>query len=66
MRLRQRDSCDSESSRMIRKKNYSCIRKKLWGSALWSPFDFAASCGSAPIAIIRQSSNNNKRRIDRQ
>jgi len=42
------------SSRMIRKKNYPSIQKKLWGGALWSPSYFAASCGGAPIGIIRQ------------
>lgn len=42
------------SSRIIRKKNYPSITKKLWGGALWSPSYFAGSCGGAPIAIIRQ------------
>ncbi|KAA0892712.1 transposase [Pusillimonas sp. ANT_WB101] len=42
------------SSRMIRKKSYPSIRKKLWGGALWSPSYFAGSCGGAPIEIIRQ------------
>ena len=35
-------------------KNYPSIKKKLWGGALWSPSYFSASCGGAPIAIIRQ------------
>ncbi|NYT77793.1 transposase [Alcaligenaceae bacterium] len=42
------------SSRMIRKKSYPSIRKKLWGGALWSPSYFAGSCGGAPIEILRQ------------
>ncbi|KAA0911356.1 transposase [Pusillimonas sp. ANT_WB101] len=42
------------SSRMIRKKSYPSIRKKLWGGALWSPSYFAGSCGGAPIDTIRQ------------
>jgi len=42
------------SSRMLRKKNYPGIRKKLWGNAFWSPSCFAGSCGGAPIGIIRQ------------
>lgn len=41
------------SSRMIRRKNYPSIRKKLWGGALWSPSYFAGSCGGAPIEVIR-------------
>ncbi|WP_409025501.1 transposase [Gallibacterium anatis] len=44
----------TKSSRMIRKKNYSNIRKKLWSNQLWSPSYFAGSCGGAPISIIRQ------------
>ena len=48
------NSLKGVSSRMIRKKNYPSIQKKLWGGALWSPSYFAGSCGGAPIAIIRQ------------
>jgi putative transposase len=40
------------ASLMIRKKNDPIIRKKLWGSALWSPSYFAGSCGGAPISVI--------------
>ena len=42
------------SSLLIRKKNYPSIKTKLWGGALWPPSYFAASCGGAPIAVIRQ------------
>ena len=48
------NSLKGVSSRMIRKKRYASIKKKLWGSALWSPSYFAGSCGGAPISIIRQ------------
>lgn len=48
------NSLKGVSSRMIRKKNYSGIREKLWNGALWSPSYFAGSCGGAPITIIRQ------------
>ena len=48
------NSLKGVSSRMIRKKNYPEIKKKLWGGALWSPSYFAGSCGGAPIAIIRR------------
>ena len=48
------NSLKGVSSRMIRRKNYPSIRKNLWGGALWSPSYFAASCGGAPIAVIRQ------------
>jgi putative transposase len=39
---------------MLRQKKYPAIRKKRWGEALWSPSYFAASCGGAPISVIRQ------------
>jgi putative transposase len=42
------------SSLLIRKKNYPSIKTKLWGGALWSPSYFAATCGGASIAVIRQ------------
>lgn len=48
------NSLKGVSSRMIRKKNYPSIRNKLWAGALWSPSYFAASCGGAPIEIVRQ------------
>ena len=48
------NSLKGVSSRMIRKKNYPNIRKKLRGDALWSPSYFAGSCGGAPIEILRQ------------
>ena len=48
------NSLKEVSSRLIRKKNYPSVSKKLWGAALWSPSYFAGSCGGAPISIIRQ------------
>ncbi|UJS25703.1 IS200/IS605 family transposase [Thiothrix winogradskyi] len=48
------NSLKGGSSRVIRKKNYPNLHKKLWGGALWSPSYFAGSCGGAPISVIRQ------------
>lgn len=48
------NSLKGVSSRMIRKENFPCITKKLWGGHLWSPSYFAGSCGGAPIDIIKQ------------
>lgn len=47
------NSLKGVSSRLVRKKNYSSIRGKLWGNALWSPSYFASSCGGAPISVIK-------------
>ncbi|MDX5936489.1 IS200/IS605 family transposase [Acidithiobacillus thiooxidans] len=48
------NSLKGVSSRLIRKKNYPSVSKKLWGGALWSPSYFAGSCGGAPISMIRK------------
>ena len=48
------NSLKGVSRRLIRKKRYACIQDKLWAGALWSPSYFAASCGGAPISIIKQ------------
>ena len=48
------NSLKGVSSRMIRRKDYPSIRKKLWGGALWSPSYFAGSCGGASISILRR------------
>lgn len=48
------NSLKGVSSLLIRKKNYPSIKTKLWGGALWSPSYFAASCGGAPITVIRK------------
>ncbi|MCX4309729.1 MAG: IS200/IS605 family transposase [Desulfovibrio sp.] len=41
-------------SRLIRKKDYPSIRRKLWGQSLWSPGYFAGSCGGAPLSVLKQ------------
>ena len=47
------NSLKGASSRILRTKHPE-IKNKLWGNALWSPSYFAASCGGAPIGIIKQ------------
>lgn len=41
------------SSRLLRTK-FPSLLKHYWNGVLWSPSYFAASCGGAPISIIRQ------------
>lgn len=48
------NSLKGVSSRLIRKKHYPALGKKLWGNSLWSPSYFAGSCGGESIAIVRQ------------
>lgn len=47
------NSLKSVSSRMLRKQRPD-IRRRYWKGVLWSPSYFAASCGGAPISIVRQ------------
>ena len=42
------------SSRLIRNRGYLTVQRALWDGSLWSPSYFAASCGGAPISIVRQ------------
>jgi putative transposase len=47
------NSLKGVSSRLLRIERKD-IAKRYWKGTLWSPSYFAASCGGAPIAIIRQ------------
>jgi len=47
------NSLKGVSSRLLR-KNHRDIRKFYWKGVLWSPSYFAASCGGAPIEVLRQ------------
>lgn len=42
------------SSRRLRQQYPTQVRKYLWGKHFWSPSYFAASCGGAPLTIIKQ------------
>jgi putative transposase len=47
------NSLKGVSSRLLRKERPD-IEKHYWKNTLWAPSYFAASCGGAPIAIVRQ------------
>ncbi len=49
------------SARRLRQEFPAHIRTYLWGKHLWSPSYFAASCGGAPLAIIKEYIENQKR-----
>ena len=40
------------------------LRKKLWGSAFWTPSFFAASCGGAPIETLKLYVQNQQNGTD--
>ena len=49
------------SSRRLRKDCFPEVTSKLWGGHLWSPSYFATSCGGAPIAIVKQYIESQRR-----
>jgi putative transposase len=48
------NSLKGVSSRLLRQERPD-IQRRYWKGVLWSPSYFAASCGGAPISIVRQS-----------
>ena len=47
------NSLKGVSSRLLRQRRPE-IARRYWKGVLWSPSYFAASCGGAPLSIIRQ------------
>jgi len=47
------NSLKGVSSRMLRQERPD-LMKRYWKGALWAPSYFAASCGGAPISILKQ------------
>lgn len=48
------NSLKGVSSWMVRKEKFPSVTARLSGGHLWSPSYFAGSCGGAPIDIIKQ------------
>ena len=53
------NSLKGVSSRLLRKQFPSLVRR-YWKGVLWSPSYFAASCGGAPLAMIKQYIENQR------
>jgi putative transposase len=49
------------SAHYLRQEYDGHLRRFLWGGHLWSPSYFAASCGGAPLAIVKEYIENQKR-----
>jgi len=49
------------SARRLRQEFPDHIRRYLWGDHFWSPSYFAASCGGAPLAVVKDYIENQKR-----
>lgn len=48
------NSLKGASSRRLRTERPDIAKRFYWRGALWSPSYFAASCGGAPISVVRQ------------
>jgi putative transposase len=53
------NSLKGVSSRILRKQHPDLARR-YWKGVLWSPSYFAASCGGAPLSIVKQYIENQK------
>ena len=53
------NSLKGVSSRMLRTR-FEDLRKHYYKGVLWSPSYFAASCGGAPISVVKQYIQNQK------
>ncbi|MGW8989711.1 IS200/IS605 family transposase [Streptomyces zhihengii] len=57
------NSLKGVSARMLRKEYDSHVRRYLWGGRFWSGSYFAGSCGGAPLTVVAQYIENQKRPI---
>ncbi|RSM83193.1 IS200/IS605 family transposase [Kibdelosporangium aridum] len=55
------NSLKGVSSRRLRQEFSAHIRRCLWGQHFWSPSYFAGSCGGAPLSIIKEYIEQQKR-----
>lgn len=55
------NSLKGVSSRHLRNEYAKHLSKYPWGDALWSPSYFAASAGGAPLSIIKDYIDGQKR-----
>jgi len=53
------NSLKGVSSRRLRQQ-FPAIARRYWKGVLWSPSYFAASCGGAPLSIIKEYIQNQK------
>ncbi|MEV8563830.1 IS200/IS605 family transposase [Streptomyces sp. NPDC051917] len=49
------------SARLLRKEYNAHVRRYLWGGHFWSGSYFAGSCAEAPLTVVKQHIENQKR-----
>ena len=55
------NSLKGVSARLLRKEFTHHIQQYLWGTHFWSPSYFVGSCGGAPLQIVKDYIENQKR-----
>jgi len=55
------NSLKGVSSRKVREREFSEVKKRLWGDSLWSPSYFSGSCGGASLDVIKEYIQNQER-----
>ena len=55
------NSLKGVSARYLRQEYATHLRRYLWESHLWSPSYFAGSCAGAPLAVVKEYIENQKR-----
>ncbi|MER6066747.1 IS200/IS605 family transposase [Streptomyces sp. NPDC001792] len=55
------NSLKGVSARLLRKEYDAHVRRYLWGGHFWSGSYFAGSCAEAPLTVVKQYIENQKR-----
>lgn len=55
------NSLKGVSARLLRKEYDAHVRRYLWGGHFWSGSYFAGSCGGAPLTVVKQYIERQKR-----
>jgi putative transposase len=55
------NSLKGVSARYLRREFASHLSRYLWGGHLWSPSYFVGSCGGAPLALVKEYIDQQKR-----
>lgn len=54
------NSLKGVSARLLRRRDFPEVRKKLWGEHFWTPSYFAATTGGATLATIKRYIENQR------
>lgn len=60
------NSLKGVGSRRLRARKFQEVEEKLWGGHLWSPSYFIASCGGAPLDIVREYVSTQRSKMEKK